>query len=85
MCWTFVDTHIAGSSTNILTMEIFYKKISCYLFSIFLDMEYIILFLNFLNFYVPFLLLKLDFLFVTICFQLFVQKIRDIAWREAWN
>ena len=48
-------------------------------------MEYIILFLNFLSFYVPFLLLKLDFLFVTICFQLFVQKIRDIAWREAWN
>lgn len=79
MCSTFVDTHIVDSTMNILTMDTFYKKFSYYLFSIFLDMEYIMLFHNFLSFNVPFMFLKLDFLFVTIWFQLFVQKIREIV------
>ena len=48
-------------------------------------MEYIMLFHNFLSFNVPFMFLKLNFLFVTIWFQLFVQKIREIVWIDAWN
>lgn len=61
ICWY---SHIVGSSISILTTEIFYKIFSCSLFSIFLDMEYIILFHNLLNFHLLFLFLKLDFPFL---------------------